>query len=74
MDTEASGASQGAGGSLFSPTLRAKPRRLPGGPRSRAARLGLAPSEAPSAFPFAIEPTNLMKPSQHTPQGLLEKD
>lgn len=74
VDTEASGAGQVVGGSLFSPTRGAKPPRLPGGVRSQAAQLGLAPSEALSTFPFAMEPTNLMKPSQRTPQGLLEKD
>jgi hypothetical protein len=47
---------------------------FPCGLSSLAAQLGLANSKALSAFPFAMEPTNLMKPSQCKPRGLLEKD
>lgn len=56
------------------PSTQSQPPELPGGLRSQAARLRLAKSPAPSAFPFAMELTNLMKPSQSKPQGLLEKD
>lgn len=70
----ASGTPPAVGGSLHSPSTQSQPPELPGGLRSQAARLRLAKSPAPSAFPFAMELTNLMKPSQSKPQGLLEKD
>lgn len=54
--------------------MQSQPLELPGGLRSQAAQFGLAKSKAPSASPFAMEPTNLMKPSQSRPQGLLAKD
>lgn len=56
------------------PSIQSQLPELSGGLRSQAAQLRLAKSPAPSTFPFAMEPTNLMKPSQSKPQGLLEKD
>lgn len=47
---------------------------FPHGLQSLEAQVGLANSEALSTFPFAMELTNLMKPSQCKPRGLLEKD
>lgn len=62
-----------AGGGLFTPAMD-RLSELPHGPWSLAAQLGLASVEALNAFPFAMKRTNLMKPSQCKPQGLLEKD
>lgn len=62
------------GGGTSSP-LHAEPTsQPPGGLRAQAAQPRLTESKAPGAFPFATEPTNLMKPSQCRPRGLLEKD
>ena len=55
-------------------STQSQPAELPGGLRSQAAQLRLTKSPALGAFPFAMELTNLMKPSQSKPQGLLEKD
>lgn len=63
-----------AGGSPLAPVTQNQSFGLPHGLQSLAAHHGLANSEALSAFPFAVKPTNLMKPSQCKPRGLLEKD
>lgn len=63
-----------AGGSLLAPATQSQSSELPHGLQFLAAQLGLANSDALSTFPFAVELTNLMKPSQCKPRGLLEKD